>query len=87
MKLREFWVYKYDESDTEALVYDEQKENSIHLREVSPELEAAYKECIETLKKIERDCECGQGNKCYHGAHYQMIAEKALAALKKARGE
>lgn len=97
MKLKEFWVSEISNTgwtNTEFHKLTKNQDiankfgNFIHVREVSPELNKAYKKMEIALKESLCDgCECGGdlGNEGYQGA--TCFGHEALAALKKARGE
>lgn len=84
MKQREFWV------STNTMNADMEKPSYttdyyamykvIHVREVSPELDAAYAECEKWLKESAE-------YECYTQCGCQSKAELLLAVLKKARSQ
>jgi hypothetical protein len=83
-KLREFWL-TWEHIGGEPLIVANEKSplasnTFMHVRQVSPELDAAWAECERALEQVTifhhltgENCNCDQCN--------------ALAALKKARGE
>jgi hypothetical protein len=90
MKLREFWIEftgNPNQDKTREIRYvsgEEPKflapeDESIHVREVNPELDAAYADCYEILKEF---------NKKYSpGDYWFPEIREAFAILKKARNE
>lgn len=94
-KPREFWIYNDPEGHNDG-VYENDRplEGCIHIREVSPELDAAYAECEKALEAIMwiNECRCDEvytGRKMHEpNAICGELDEvkEALAALKKARG-
>lgn len=86
---REFWIDMYAWT-----AHREEREvrpgNRIcHVREVSPELDAAYLEAEKALEKIGEEFKrlLGGGDNDSELSERMEIAEIALAALRKARGD
>lgn len=88
MKLREFWLdiaTPYgDPCDfvSEGTPHSHPSVTNIHVREVSPELDAAYIDCYRALNRIVNP---GSNKMTLDKAVF--IASEALATIKKARGE
>lgn len=98
MKLKEFWIFKdfkFGVTSTFATTYEPTNQESTHVREVSPELDAAYKECERVLNKCQQELEFYSHSvgTIITERHWQSAsglstwAKETLAILKKARGE
>lgn len=90
MKPREFWLAHYQTTKRQDRWHGFNTDDIegygplVHVREVKPELDAAYAECEMALKKSMDSCDC-EKNKDHNYTCSIVIANEALAALKKAR--
>lgn len=98
MKLREFWIEKYSETynsilqiDPVCLYGDHWRDKTLHVREVSPELDATIAECEKALEmNLESNDYIRKNERLSDGSvdgvdRVIEMTEKALAALRKAR--
>lgn len=87
MKLREFWIGAAGKiTGRPSGNYDDM----LHVREVSPELDAAYAECERALRECLENASVDNPSKstCMDALISVVeLSETALAALKRARGE
>lgn len=86
-EMREFWLVEWESmmSGTRISISNEKEENAFKVREVNPELDAAYEEMEVALKRLTGLCAHGQND--YSHKHCSLPADEALAALKKARNQ
>lgn len=83
MKLDEYWLVYCSDGVTRVSSYENGKDGLLPknlVREVSPELDAAHAECEKALKTISQ---IEQRKRMI--PEIEILAEQALAALKKAR--
>lgn len=83
MKQREFWISIIPDSN-EGYIAEEHFEDSVHVREVSPEIDEAIQKMVEALEKyrgIKISLNSSIPGESYNGCFY---ADQALEAWKKA---
>lgn len=82
MKLKEFWIQLGKRGGPKKCGVKLMTGYHVRVREVSPELDAAYVECEMVLTALLETAECREDEDCDH-----CVGMNSLAALKKARGE
>lgn len=92
MKLKEFWIQTEDIGPWEVsseFLKSYPKENQIHVREISHELDSAYAHMVDLMERISNETTDG-----LHEVNYRVSfgrvkfwAKEALVRLRKARGD